>query len=392
MLGMSVLLSATLLSGTMHRDAAAANAIPAWARRYNVSCSHCHLGANPTLNATGIRFRWAGYRMPEDIGQNENTKRVADYLAARAKFRYTYAKVSGEDATDDGFSLDETNLYIGGSFAKNFGSFIEFTGDAEGFNAEIVSVVAIWGNEKSSYGLRFGQQNAYFQAGVAGFDRPISLSAPLALEGPISATSEFALSGTPDGIEGFFVSGSNRIALSVYSSQFAGTTMKDIGLNNQFLLDDKGSALEVLGYYGTQTGLDPVDPTLNSHVWRLGITANKVIGGPDRNLMILGSYVYGNDVNLPVPPFPSATNRGYAYWFSAQYLFPHPTLTLFGRYEFLDPSTTTTNDGLGRFVFGGALPIDQLQYLKLTAEYVNDSPQGTDPNSSAFVLEAQLAL
>ena len=127
-------------------------------------------------------------------------------------------------------------------------------------------------------------------------------------------------------------------------------------------------------------------------MWRLGITANKVIGGPDRNLMVLGSYVYGNDVDLPVPPFPSSTNTGYAYWFSAQYVFPNPTLTLFGRYEFLDPSTTTTGDGLGRFVFGGALPIDQLQYLKLTAEYVNDSPQGTDPNSSAFVLEAQLAL
>ncbi len=391
MLGLSVLLSATLLSGAAHSDAAAANAIPAWARRYNVSCSHCHFGANATLNATGIRFRWAGYRMPDDIGQKEDTKRVADYLAARAKFRYTYAKVSGEDATDDGFSLDETNVYIGGSFAKNFGSFIEFTGDAEGFNAEIVSVVSIWGSEKSSYGLRFGQQNAYFQAGVAGFDRPISLAAPLALEGPVTVSSEFALSGTPDGVEGFLVTGSNRVALSVYSSQFAGTFTKDIGLNDQFLLDDKGSAIEVLGYYGTQQGLDPVEPTLDTHMWRLGITANKVIGGPDRNLMILGSYVYGNDVDLPAS-FPSSTNKGYSYWFSAQYLFPSPALTIFGRYEFLDPSTTTTDDGLGRFVFGGVLPIDELQFLKLTAEYVHDSPQGTAPSADAIVAEAQLAL
>jgi hypothetical protein len=391
MLGLSVLLSATLLSGAAHSDAATTSAIPAWARRYNVSCSHCHLGANPTLNATGIRFRWAGYRMPDDIGQKEDTKRVADYLAARAKFRYTYAKVSGEDATDDGFSLDETNVYIGGSFAKNFGSFIEFTGDAEGFNAEIVSVVTIWGNEKSSHGLRFGQQNAYFQAGVAGFDRPIGLTAPFALDGPVTATSEFALSGTPDGVEGFLVNGSNRIALSVYSSQFAGTMTKDVGLNDQFLLDDKGSAIEVLGYYGTQQGLDPIEPTLDTHMWRLGITANKVIGGPDKNLMILGSYVYGNDVDLPAS-FPSSTNKGYAYWFSAQYLFPSPALTLFSRYEFLDPSTTTSDDAHGYFVFGGVLPIDELQYLKLTAEYVNDSPQGTDPTASAFVLEAQLAL
>ncbi len=38
--------------------------IPAWARKYNMNCSGCHYPAPPRLNATGQRFKWAGYRMP----------------------------------------------------------------------------------------------------------------------------------------------------------------------------------------------------------------------------------------------------------------------------------------------------------------------------------------
>src|SRR6266540_7090048 len=53
------------------RSLAASHAlIPAWARKYNMNCSGCHYPAAPRLNATGIKFRWAGYRMPDAIGEN----------------------------------------------------------------------------------------------------------------------------------------------------------------------------------------------------------------------------------------------------------------------------------------------------------------------------------
>ncbi|HEX9129645.1 MAG TPA: hypothetical protein VF850_10815, partial [Gemmatimonadaceae bacterium] len=42
--------------------------IPAFARRLNVSCNYCHTTI-PRLNATGYKFRAAGFRMPEDIGK-----------------------------------------------------------------------------------------------------------------------------------------------------------------------------------------------------------------------------------------------------------------------------------------------------------------------------------
>lgn len=392
MFAVSVLLSTTLLSGASHSNAAANAAIPPWARRYNVSCSHCHLGANPMLNATGIRFRWAGYRMPEDIGQQEDMKRVSDYIGARAQIRYTYDKVSGQPASMDAFSLNETNLYFSGALGKHIGEFMELAApDGEKFGAEMVFLVTVWGNENSSRGFRFGQQKAFAEGGVAGFDRSIGLSGPLAFDEPLTASTGIVLGGTPVGVEGFYVQGSNRVAVSMYNSQIAGTTSKDIGLNDQLLLDENGSALEVMGYYGTQTGLDPLQPALNSHAWRLGVSASKVLGSPESNLYVLGTLIYGSDVDLPTTA-PSSTNKGYSYWLSAQYLFPDPALSLFGRYEYLDPSTTTANDARGRFVLGGVLPIDPLQHIKFTAEFVHDKPQGPGPSENAVVAEAQLAL
>jgi hypothetical protein len=45
-----------------------ASAIPAFARKYNVGCTTCHV-AFPVLNATGRRFREAGYRMANVKGE-----------------------------------------------------------------------------------------------------------------------------------------------------------------------------------------------------------------------------------------------------------------------------------------------------------------------------------
>src|ERR1035437_1403359 len=46
-----------------------ANALPAFARREDVSCSMCQTnGSAPHLTKAGYMFRRAGYRMPADIG------------------------------------------------------------------------------------------------------------------------------------------------------------------------------------------------------------------------------------------------------------------------------------------------------------------------------------
>src|SRR6266545_6772124 len=76
------------------RLAAAHALIPAWARKYNMNCSGCHYPAPPRLNATGQRFKWAGYRMPEEVGEQVDVERIQNYLAAAGEVTYEYEKTA----------------------------------------------------------------------------------------------------------------------------------------------------------------------------------------------------------------------------------------------------------------------------------------------------------
>src|SRR5262245_6391728 len=87
------------------RSANAHALIPAWARKYNMNCSGCHYPAPPRLNATGQRFKWAGYRMPEDFGEKVDVEKVQNYLAAGAEASYEYEKTSGQPTTTSGFQV-----------------------------------------------------------------------------------------------------------------------------------------------------------------------------------------------------------------------------------------------------------------------------------------------
>ena len=80
----------------------AAHALPAWARKYNMNCSGCHAPAVPRLNAKGFAFKWAGYRMPEEIGENQEVKQIQDYHAARARVQYLVAKTETQATEKSG--------------------------------------------------------------------------------------------------------------------------------------------------------------------------------------------------------------------------------------------------------------------------------------------------
>jgi hypothetical protein len=119
---------------------------------------------------------------------------------------------------------------------------------------------------------------------------------------------------------------------------------------DQFLLDERGSGVTAMGYYGTVKGIDPVAaPTLRSHFTRVGLTANKIVN----NFELLGGFAWGKDQDLPLA---TADISGMGYWVSGQYMFAKSSLTVFGRYEFVDPNTTspTTADAIR---IGGVVPV-----------------------------------
>ncbi len=58
--------------------ATSANAVPSFARKYDLNCSGCHK-AYPQLNATGREFKEAGYRFPTDP-EKDVDKPISDFL------------------------------------------------------------------------------------------------------------------------------------------------------------------------------------------------------------------------------------------------------------------------------------------------------------------------
>jgi hypothetical protein len=400
MLTLSLALAATMLGGNGAVHASASGAIPAWARRYNVNCSHCHANAIPRLNSTGIQFKWAGYRMPEDLGDQVTAAQVSNYIAARASIDYVWEKTSGQPASASELADPAVQLFYAGPFGKNFGAWFELARE-DGEVGSNAMVTGVWGGEKNHGGFRIGQVPYYLESGVAGFDRPIGLAAPTPADGPVTATIPFALSGDQKAAELFYVTGSNRIAAELLNASVfdgsalnaTGSKKKDVGVTDQLLLDDKGSAIYAVGYYGTVTGLDTAQATVNSHFWRVGLSANKIFGKLDAaNVEALGGFVYGKDSDLPVGGlYASKDSKGYGYWFSGQYHFAAPALTLFGRYEFVDPDTRASSDGNHRFVAGAVVPVSLPEHLRLTAEYTLDKPQVSGaPKTSAVVAEVQL--
>ncbi|MEO7237562.1 MAG: hypothetical protein ABIZ96_02985 [Gemmatimonadales bacterium] len=397
MLMLSLVASTAFLGGVSYMHASSERGIPPWARKYNMNCSGCHYPAPPRLNATGLRFRWAGYRMPEDIGKDQEMDRVSNYLGTRARFQYVYEKPSGGPASTSEFSLPDVTVFYAGAYGRNFGGLLEVAKeeDETEFGAQVFGV---WGGERNHGGFRVGQTHMLLNAGVAGFDRPVGINAPTPVAGPVTTAIPFSFAGDQAGLEAFYVTGSNRVSGQLFNGLGLGpdgtSRKKDFVLTDQFLLDGRGSGVIGTAYYGTVSGLDPGQEDLTSHFWRVGLSANKIMS----DFEALGGVVFGKDLDLPVgglSPFLTPTNRGLGYWFSGQYYFggdKGPPLTLFARYEFVDPDTDTDEDASRRYVLGSVLPITLPEYLRLAAEYWLDNPQGAGaPKQNNIAAEVMLS-
>lgn len=370
----------------------ASAAIPPWARKYNTNCSHCHYPAPPRLNAAGLRFRWAGYRMPEEMGEQVDVEKVQNYLAGALETAFEYEKTSGQDAAG-GFTTPMVGAFYAGPFGRNFGGFLglEFGSDNE--TERTGQVTAVWGKEQSFLGLRGGLMHNLVEWGVAGFDRTLGIEAPTPVDGPVTTSVPFALGSTALGLEGFFVRGSNRLSAQVLNGVDPAGDLtasdadinKDFVVTDQYLLDDAGSGVQALGYFGSIVGLDATtDPALASHFLRLGVSANKIFG----NAQLIGALVYGKDTKLPAA---APDQKGMGYWVEGQYTFPKKSnFTLYGRFEFVDPNSDVSADGSHRIVFGGMLPVTLPQYMRATLEYHLDKPQGGGPKTNALAAQVLL--
>ena len=163
--------------------------MPLWARRFNVSCNHCHTTI-PRLNGTGYKFRAAGFRMPEDIGTESTGKyELGDFFSARIQSRFdmqvtnqpngaavanVVGGIPGARTTTVAPSFMEATLYpLSGSWGKHFGSLVELSASPEDFfEVENAYIRAVFGTEKSFFTSRIGVFHPW--EGIGGSDRPFS--------------------------------------------------------------------------------------------------------------------------------------------------------------------------------------------------------------------------
>ncbi len=363
-----------------------ARVIPAWARKYNMNCSGCHYPTVPRLNASGLAFKWAGYRKPDEIGKNAEVKKIEDYLSARLIVHQIYTKTDKSAADTNAIVIPSASLFAGGAIGTNYGAFVEFERTPDGAVDLIGQIGGVWGKEDGFGGVRVGQGHLLIGGAVAGFDRPTGILSPLALDESTAPGIPFRLAGDQVGVEAFYVfGGMNRTSVGMVNGLAGGaagmgvgasTTSRDWVVTNQLMLDDLGASLGAIGYFGSIRGLDADQADLNSRYFRLALTANKFVGPFEGQ----AGYVYSDNTRLPLgatSPFASTNLSGKGYWLYGGYTVKPTLWTLYGRFESVDPNRALSDDALRRIVLGSVLPVNVPEYLRLGLEYFLDTPQVT---------------
>lgn len=370
-----------------------ASAIPPWARKYNMPCAGCHYPAAPRLNTTGQQFRWAGYRMPNEMNERQVVEQIGNFVSMRGRFRYTTVQSSGSPTTS-GFNVNDVTLFYAGSVLERYAGFIEIEREAEDDIALTAHFQGQWGSANSFWGLRGGPMHWIQRAGVAGFDRPTGISTPLAFSAANTAGTNavpFRINKDQIGLEGFYVRGRNRLSAQVLNgiNRNGGGTggdtedaAKDFVVTYSRIFDNVASGLTAMAYYGT-LGRDTGSATPR-HFMRLAASANKVWN--DNELIAGATYARDNDLGATNPSI-----TGQAFFVGVQRFFRSNDLAVFGRFDYLEPNGDAANDQLQAFTLGAVLPVGNPAYFRLALEGSVTSYEDPTRNSvSKLVAEVML--
>jgi hypothetical protein len=140
-----------------------AQAVPAFARKYNLKCYSCHT-IPPALNKTGYMFKRLGYRLPPD--EMDGTKpapkiseldkeikfSITNSLAVITQGSFTVDKTRNDTSTStSSFNLDEAALFVAGSLPEsNFSYFAQYELYQGGENRLEQAVIGYTGGRANS--------------------------------------------------------------------------------------------------------------------------------------------------------------------------------------------------------------------------------------------------
>jgi hypothetical protein len=338
-----------------------AHAIPAFARKYHVPCTTCHV-AITRRNEFGELFRLNGYRWPEneatdgatsttpqsiEMGGNSIfTGLLPESLPVAISLTSAASYVPKTDMAPSSYTLGtpSPNILFGGSLTRHVTFFGTWSG--QGAPGELFLVLRRL-LDRPEINIRVGQ----FEQSTTLFKNNESLISHYMLgdsavtgfavsqgrvgaevQGALTAHTFYAVGAVQDGGVGSHIDGYYQI-----SQKFGGIDLHgkqpDVDLDNPSWVDDLVVTVANWGYYGTVT-----DPTLGdtARIRRLGLDAKVRF----RDAELWGGTMYGydhNNVKMEIQPSFTAFGElsyGVTPWLRPVYLFQFQDSSNFARVHY----------------------------------------------------------
>lgn len=234
-----------------------AQAIPAYARQFNVKCGTCHTPVPPRLNNIGIAFKRLGYRMPDvdDDGrlilQDKPSKSVFEDFSLVGDFRGE--SVRGEPAL---FKLDEVEVMGAGAVGKKLSYSAQVAWEDGEFMLEGVEGQLLLGRPGLNVTTRFGVVAPLIWDKFGHWRLGISQAALPHLRVPAGEFSGFRLHDRARGVEvGLNVNrmgteGGNLRSTFVAAGIYNGLSQGEDGVAFEENNDFKDTMLQVVHLWG----------------------------------------------------------------------------------------------------------------------------------------------
>lgn len=392
-----------------------ASAMPQWARRYGVSCSVCHTTV-PSLTQAGYQFRRAGFRMPDEVGQDAKFANIGDMYSARIReeFQVKQTKQSGkQDKNTSAFAFHELTFYpVTGAFGKYWASESELTFAPESeVEVENAYVRAAYPKGDWLFTARAGIFHPF--EGFGASDRPISNIRPLFQTSTANNGKNMRVKLWGQDQEGLELGSTYKdttLSLAVFNGYDAKEGAANVGDDNrkkdllvffnQMLGDKAAVSAEFLtgsarfaangdvpadatvdvSAAGVVSGVAEAPAAWNNYYSRTALYGDyKVLGD---KLDVLAGYGMGKD---HLPSSGSTFKSGGWYGELRSKLHEHFTAGL--RYDTFRPTTKVSGNDVNAWTLTGVVPLDEIKFLLDYQNKVTKSPTASDKTDHTIRLE-----
>jgi len=349
------------------------NALPQFARRYNLKCSACHTIV-PVLNEQGILFQRLGYHLPPSLQPGAVAPNLSEIrgggewsLANNVSVAVADFSYSAERTTQEGLSPSSTSGFQVGSWNNYFAGWLPDTNFFYHAEFDIVSAGATnpnlsnaciayaGGTAKNSWYVVVGREHLQIAQGTrAAQVYSLLPNSPLLFE--TMSPTNFILDQSPVGINAGYTwisrgykrafaasvkvtNGDNADGSEILTR--SNKNSKDVWVDLDYWYAPE-SGVTFVDYYGKKDNLAPDSTLFHPRIRRQGIFGNyKLLSTVD----FLGGYLHSHDDWLATAGAPASNFLADDYYGAVDY-YIRQGLAVSGRYDLLHEKITGTS-GVG---------------------------------------------